>query len=46
MEVAADFYHGEMETRRHDRTGTPPGERGLLFGYWLRKVQSPPLRKL
>ncbi|WP_329127255.1 pentapeptide repeat-containing protein [Streptomyces sp. NBC_01465] len=32
---AADFYYGEMEMRRHDRTGTPPGERGLLFGYWL-----------
>lgn len=32
---AADFYYGEMEMRRHDRTGTPPGERGLLHGYWL-----------
>ncbi|MET7718663.1 hypothetical protein [Streptomyces sp. NPDC005407] len=32
---AADFYYGEMEMRRHDRTGTPPGERGLLWGYWL-----------
>ncbi|MEU5512625.1 pentapeptide repeat-containing protein [Streptomyces fungicidicus] len=31
---AADFYYGEMEMRRHDRT-TPPGERGLLWGYWL-----------
>ncbi|MFC9700018.1 pentapeptide repeat-containing protein [Streptomyces sp. NPDC056943] len=32
---AADFYYGEMEMRRHDRTSTPPGERGLLHGYWL-----------
>ncbi|MFD8465602.1 pentapeptide repeat-containing protein [Streptomyces cyaneofuscatus] len=32
---AADFYYGEMEMRRHDRTSTPPGERGLLWGYWL-----------
>ncbi|MGW5463723.1 pentapeptide repeat-containing protein [Streptomyces sp. NPDC003996] len=32
---AADFYYGECEMRRHDRTGTPPGERRLLFGYWL-----------
>ncbi|MER6010117.1 pentapeptide repeat-containing protein [Streptomyces bluensis] len=32
---AADFYYGEMEMRRHDYTGTPPGERGLLWGYWL-----------
>ncbi|MCX4458738.1 pentapeptide repeat-containing protein [Streptomyces sp. NBC_01728] len=32
---AADFYYGEMEMRRHDRTGTPRGERGLLWGYWL-----------
>jgi hypothetical protein len=32
---AADFYYGECEMRRHDRTGTPPGERGLLWGYWL-----------
>ncbi|MGW6981130.1 pentapeptide repeat-containing protein [Streptomyces sp. NPDC054932] len=32
---AADFYYGEMEMRRHDRTGTPSGERGLLHGYWL-----------
>ncbi|MEW1638489.1 pentapeptide repeat-containing protein [Streptomyces sp. NPDC093801] len=32
---AADFYYGEMEMRRHDRTGTPKGERCLLWGYWL-----------
>ncbi|MDX3643481.1 pentapeptide repeat-containing protein [Streptomyces sp. MB09-02B] len=32
---AADFYYGECEMRRHDRIGTPPGERGLLWGYWL-----------
>jgi hypothetical protein len=32
---AADFYYGEMEMRRHDRTGTPTAERGLLHGYWL-----------
>jgi hypothetical protein len=32
---AADFYYGEMEMRRHDRTGTPRGERGLLWAYWL-----------
>ncbi|MBP2056576.1 uncharacterized protein YjbI with pentapeptide repeats [Streptomyces griseochromogenes] len=32
---AADFYYGEMEMRRHDRTGTPPSERFLLWGYWL-----------
>ncbi|KOT77048.1 hypothetical protein ADK70_37470 [Streptomyces rimosus subsp. pseudoverticillatus] len=32
---AADFYYGECEMRRHDRTGTPPGERHLLLGYWL-----------
>ncbi|WP_337999695.1 pentapeptide repeat-containing protein [Streptomyces murinus] len=32
---AADFYYGECEMRRHDRTGTPPGERRLLWGYWL-----------
>jgi len=32
---AADFYYGEMEMRRHDRDGTPAGERGLLWGYWL-----------
>lgn len=32
---AADFYYGEMEMRRHDRTGTSRAERGLLHGYWL-----------
>lgn len=32
---ASDFYYGEMEMRRHDRTDTPPGERALLRGYWL-----------
>ncbi|WP_446750799.1 pentapeptide repeat-containing protein [Streptomyces sp. G7(2002)] len=32
---AADFYYGEMEMRRHDRTGTTPAERRLLHGYWL-----------
>ncbi|MFE2992262.1 pentapeptide repeat-containing protein, partial [Streptomyces sp. NPDC059262] len=32
---AADFYFGEMEMRRHDRTGTSPSERFLLWGYWL-----------
>ncbi|MGQ7754409.1 pentapeptide repeat-containing protein (plasmid) [Streptomyces sp. WC2508] len=32
---AADFYYGECEMRRHDRTGTPPGERRLLWTYWL-----------
>ncbi|MFE9648913.1 pentapeptide repeat-containing protein [Streptomyces sp. NPDC006365] len=32
---AADFYYGEMEMRRHDRTGTSAGERGLLWAYWL-----------
>lgn len=32
---AADFYYGEMEMRRHDRTGTTRSERGLLRGYWL-----------
>ncbi|MGW1796892.1 pentapeptide repeat-containing protein [Streptomyces sp. NPDC001984] len=32
---AADFYYGEMEMRRHDHEGTAPGERGLLWGYWL-----------
>ncbi|WP_346766491.1 pentapeptide repeat-containing protein [Streptomyces sp. A1547] len=32
---AADLYYGEMEMRRHDRADTPPGERGLLHGYWL-----------
>ncbi|MGW0188119.1 pentapeptide repeat-containing protein [Streptomyces sp. NPDC003362] len=32
---AADFYYGECEMRRHDRTGTSKGERFLLWGYWL-----------
>lgn len=32
---AADFYYGECEMRRHDRAGTPKGERRLLWGYWL-----------
>ncbi|MFD5102937.1 pentapeptide repeat-containing protein [Streptomyces albidochromogenes] len=32
---AADSYYGEMEMRRHDRTGTTRAERGLLHGYWL-----------
>ncbi|MGQ7750314.1 pentapeptide repeat-containing protein [Streptomyces sp. WC2508] len=32
---AAVFYYGEMEMRRHDRTGTTRAERGLLRGYWL-----------
>ena len=32
---AADFYYGECEMRRHDLTGTPRGERRLLWGYWL-----------
>ncbi|MGW2938596.1 hypothetical protein ACWDA7_44095 [Streptomyces sp. NPDC001156] len=32
---AADFYYGEMEMRRHDRTGTARAERILLHGYWL-----------
>ncbi|MDW4911355.1 pentapeptide repeat-containing protein, partial [Streptomyces sp. ADMS] len=32
---AADFYYGEMEMRRHDKTSTPRAERGLLHGYWL-----------
>ena len=32
---AVDFYYGEMEMRRHDRTDTPHGERGLLWAYWL-----------
>ncbi|MFJ6605106.1 pentapeptide repeat-containing protein [Streptomyces lydicus] len=32
---AADFYYGECEMRRHDSTGTPTGERRLLWGYWL-----------
>lgn len=31
---AADFYYGECEMRRHDRTGTPTVERGLLLAYW------------
>ncbi|MCG3043347.1 pentapeptide repeat-containing protein [Streptomyces sp. S1A] len=32
---AADFYYGEMEMRRHDRTGTSRAERGLLHAYWM-----------
>ncbi|WP_406730703.1 pentapeptide repeat-containing protein [Streptomyces sp. NBC_01794] len=32
---AADFYYGEMEMRRHDRTGATRAERGLLHGYWM-----------
>ncbi|MEU8909233.1 hypothetical protein [Streptomyces mirabilis] len=32
---AADFYYGECEMRRHDRTDTTKGERCLLWGYWL-----------
>ncbi|MER7672482.1 pentapeptide repeat-containing protein [Kitasatospora sp. NPDC096128] len=32
---AADFYYGEMEMRRHDRTGTAFAERALLGAYWL-----------
>ncbi|MEU5026640.1 pentapeptide repeat-containing protein [Streptomyces milbemycinicus] len=32
---AADFYYGECEMRRHDRTATPKGERRILWGYWL-----------
>ncbi|MGW1622273.1 pentapeptide repeat-containing protein [Streptomyces sp. NPDC002172] len=32
---AADFYYGECEMRRHDRTGTPKGERRLLWAYWF-----------
>ncbi|MFD5801547.1 pentapeptide repeat-containing protein [Streptomyces sp. NPDC127020] len=32
---AADFYYGECEMRRHDRTGTSKGERLLLLAYWL-----------
>ncbi|MCX5357535.1 pentapeptide repeat-containing protein [Streptomyces sp. NBC_00124] len=32
---AADFYYGEMEMRRHDRTGASRAERGLIHGYWL-----------
>jgi hypothetical protein len=31
---AADFYYGEMEMRRHDRT-TPWPERLILWFYWL-----------
>ncbi|MCF3173940.1 pentapeptide repeat-containing protein [Streptomyces sioyaensis] len=31
---AADFYYGECEMRRHDRTGTPWAERALLTMYW------------
>ncbi|WP_341873672.1 pentapeptide repeat-containing protein [Streptomyces platensis] len=31
---AADFYYGECEMRRHDRTGTPWAERALLTTYW------------
>ncbi|MFF0561957.1 pentapeptide repeat-containing protein [Streptomyces sp. NPDC004266] len=31
----ADFYYGECEMRRHDRTGTPKAERRLLWAYWL-----------
>ncbi|MET9432282.1 MULTISPECIES: pentapeptide repeat-containing protein [unclassified Streptomyces] len=31
---AADFYYGECEMRRHDRTGTPFAERALLAAYW------------
>ncbi|WP_443075547.1 hypothetical protein [Streptomyces sp. NBC_01483] len=32
---AADFYYGEMEMRRHDRTSTPRTERRLLWAYLL-----------
>ena len=32
---AADFYYGEMEMRRHDRTDTTRTERGLLRSYWM-----------
>ncbi|GAA4680428.1 pentapeptide repeat-containing protein [Streptomyces youssoufiensis] len=32
---AADFYYGEMEMRRHDRTSTSRAERGLLHAYWM-----------
>lgn len=32
---AADFYYGEMEMRRHDRSGSTRAERGLLYAYWL-----------
>jgi hypothetical protein len=31
---AADFYYGEMEMRRKATT-TPPGERAILWLYWL-----------
>ena len=31
---AADFYYGEMEMRRRDRTNTTRAERGLLHTYW------------
>jgi hypothetical protein len=31
---AADFYYGEMEMRRHDRTA-PKSERFLVLLYWL-----------
>jgi uncharacterized protein YjbI with pentapeptide repeats len=31
---AADFYYGEMEMRRHDRTA-PKAERLVVFLYWL-----------
>ncbi|WP_415962019.1 pentapeptide repeat-containing protein [Streptomyces sp. 021-4] len=31
---AADFYYGECEMRRHDRTGTATTERHLLWAYW------------
>jgi hypothetical protein len=31
---AADFYYGEMEMRRHDRTA-PKAERAVLWLYWL-----------
>ncbi|WP_318839622.1 pentapeptide repeat-containing protein [Streptomyces arboris] len=31
---AADFYYGECEMRRHDRSGTPWAERVLLRIYW------------
>ena len=31
---AADFYYGEMEMRRHDRS-RPKAERSLLWLYWL-----------
>ncbi|MEU1784812.1 pentapeptide repeat-containing protein [Streptomyces sparsogenes] len=32
---AADFYYGEMEMRRHDRTTASRAERGLLHAYWM-----------